>query len=162
MELIDQIRGISDELGSRDTGAPPGGVDVTEPETGEPAAPPSRGVPWYGRVFKTKAGLARELAARGYRGKRSPAAAFREWARLHPGAAPKLGGKVPKPGKPARPAHASPKSSRTNRAPAKKGAGAGGARPRTQPKASAHHQPAKPRQSAPRHQPAKPKKRGRR
>lgn len=163
MQLIDQIRGISDDLGAAaegDTGtgdasAPDTGGETTdEPDTGATAA--SKGVGWYGKTFTTKGGLAKALAKRGYRGIHDPAKAFRAWAKDHAAAAKKLGGKVPKPGK--RPApHKVPRASGNTRSrqPAKRGGGRAGARPRTAPKAKARP-PARPR-PAPRRAPVKRK-----
>lgn len=137
-----------------------GGEEFIEPDTGAAGAPAGsrKGVPWYGRTFATKAGLAKELAKRGYRGARTPAQAFKLWAKLHPGAAKKLGGKAPvphaKPGKGKAPAR--PSSNTRSRQAPKHGAGTAGARPRNAPKAAAKP-PARPRPAPARKPAAKPK-----
>lgn len=136
MELIDQIRGISDELAQ---GGPPaaGGEEVVEPDRPDsiatPGKPPQpeRGVRWYGREFTSKRGFAAELARRGYRGARNAAEAWREWARLHPDQARKIAGPAPKAPK-RQPAKAPkrPSAHTPGREPAKGGRGGAGARAR--------------------------------
>lgn len=131
-DLIDQIRGISDELALASSGpSEPGGEEAVPPDQpGE--ARVKRGVDWYGQTFATKAGLAAELARRGYRGARSPAEAWRVWAKLHPAAVRKLAGPKPKPAPKQVPkARRRPSPRQTGREPAKAGRGAGGARARS-------------------------------
>lgn len=157
MQLIDQIRGISDELGATSYAPELAGYeDVVAPDVPESiatpakAATPAKGVKWGGQTFTTKAGLASWLQRHGGG---SPAAAFAAWARRHPGGAKKLAGPAPKaPAKqPPRPA-VKPSSRTAARAPAKGGNGAGGARARApQPPTS---QPARPRPAPARQAPA--------
>lgn len=152
MELIDQIRGIQDELGTA-TYAPAvdGGEEIIEPDvpaqiaTKAKAAQPAKGVKWGGQTFKTKAGLA-GLLARTTGG--SPASAFKRWAKRHPGAAKKLSGPAPKAAVKQPPKPAKQPSARTGaRQPAKAGGGAAGARARNgRPGAP---QPARPRNEPP-------------
>lgn len=145
MDLIDQIRGISDELGERGP-ATGGSEDVVEPDSTEDVGgdreQPEAGVRWGGQTFTTKAALGRWLAEH-YAGRGQAARAYKDWARNHPDAAAKLSGPAPKPPKKQPPKAPKRPSARTQgREPAKGGRGAAGARARApQPPAARAERP---------------------
>lgn len=139
MELIDQIRGITEELDTVTPGTEPGGETVVDPGT-DRVIEEFAGVRWGGQIFSTKRGLAAYLRGRGQ--------SWKAWAKNHPTAARSLLGPPPKPPKPRKPKKAKKPSKRDGaREPAKRGAGRAGARTRKPPRPAPTK--ARPRMPAP-------------